>query len=367
MDVWLSPVLRIIFGLVSLIAGGELLVRGASRLAAAMKISPLVIGLTVVAFGTSSPELAVSVQSALAGNADIALGNVVGSNIFNVLFILGLSALIVPLVVSSRLIRLDVPLMILASVLLLLLGVDGRIGRLDGMMMFSGLLAYIFWCVRQSRRESSEVKAEFAQEMPPSKASRTALLVQIGFILGGLVLLGLGSRWLVGGSVFVATRLRVSELIIGLTIIAAGTSLPEVVTSIMAAWRGERDIAVGNVVGSNLFNILCVLGLTGAISPSGVAISPAALRFDISVMIAVAVACLPIFFTGNVIARWEGGLFIAYYIAYTTYLVLSVTQATITRTFGTIMIAFVIPLTVITLFIGVLRAARGRAKKTNTA
>ena len=362
MDVWLSPVLKIIFGLVSLIAGGELLVRGASRLAAAMKISPLVIGLTVVAFGTSSPELAVSVQSAWAGNADIALGNIVGSNIFNVLFILGLSALIVPLVVSSRLIRWDVPLMIVASVLPLLLGLDGRIGRLDGLLLFSGLLVYTFWCVRQSRRESSEVKAEFAQEIPVSKASRTALLVQIGLIIGGLVLLGLGSRWLVGGSVFIASRLGVSELIIGLTIIAAGTSLPEVVTSIMAAWRGERDIAVGNVVGSNLFNILCVLGLTGAIAPSGVAISPEALRFDIPVMMAVAVACLPIFFTGNVIARWEGGLFFAYYIAYTTYLALAVTQATITRTFGTIMIAFVIPLTAITLFIGVFRAARDRAK-----
>ena len=367
MGEWLWPILKIIFGLVLLIAGGEMLVRGASRLAAAMKISPLVIGLTVVAFGTSTPELAVSVQSALAGNADIALGNVVGSNIFNVLFILGLSALIVPLVVSSRLIRWDVPLMIVASVLLLLLGLDGRIGRLDGLLLFSGLLAYTVWCVRQSRRENSEVKAEFAQEMPVPASGTKALLVQIGFILGGLILLGLGSRWLVGGSVFVATRLGVSELIIGLTIIAAGTSLPEVVTSIMAAWRGERDIAVGNVVGSNLFNILCVLGLTSAIAPSGVAISPAALRFDIPIMIAVAVGCLPIFFTGNVIARWEGGLFFAYYIAYTTYLVLAITQATITRTFGTIMIAFVIPLTAITLSIGVFRAARDRTKKPNTA
>ena len=250
---------------------------------------------------------------------------------------------------------------------MLLLGLDGRVGRLDGLLLFVGLLVYTFWCVRQSRRETSEIKAEFAQEMPVPASGTTALLVQIGFILGGLILLGLGSRWLVGGSVFVATRLGVSELIIGLTIIAAGTSLPEVVTSIMAAWRGERDIAVGNVVGSNLFNILCVLGLTGAIAPSGVAISPAALRFDIPVMIAVAIGCLPIFFTGNVIARWEGGLFFAYYIAYTTYLVLAITQATITRTFGTIMIAFVIPLTVITLFIGVFRAARDRTKKPNTA
>ncbi len=362
MSNWLSAILGISFGLVSLIVGGELLVRGALRLAVAMKISPLVVGLTVVAFGTSSPELAVSVQSALAGNPDIALGNVVGSNIFNVLFILGISALIVPLVVSSRLIRWDVPLMIAASVLLLILGLDGRIGRLDGLLLFVMLLVYTFWCVRQSRRETSEIKAEFTQAMPAPASGTTALLVQIGFILGGLILLGLGARWLVGGAVFVATRLGVSELIIGLTIIAAGTSLPEVVTSVMAAWRGERDIAVGNVVGSNLFNILCVLGLTGAIAPNGVAISPAALRFDIPVMIAVAVACLPVFFTGNAIARWEGGLFFGYYIAYTTYLILAATQAPITRTFGTIAIGFVIPLTLITLMIGVVRAVRDRVR-----
>ena len=355
MNQWLSATLGILGGLIALILGGELLVRGASRMAAAMRISPLVIGLTVVAFGTSSPELAVSIQSALAGNADIALGNAVGSNIFNVLFILGLSALIVPLVVSSRLIRWDVPLMIAASALLLILGLDGHIGRLEGLLLFSGLLAYTYWCVRQSRRESKEVKAEFAQEIPSAKTSGGAVFVQVGFIIAGLILLGLGSHWLIGGSVFVATRLGVSELVIGLTIIAAGTSLPEVVTSVMAAWRGERDIAVGNVVGSNIFNILCVLGLTSLIAPGGIAIPTAALKFDIPVMIAVAVACLPIFFTGNVIARWEGGLFFAYYVAYTTYLILAATQATITRTVGTIMIGFVIPLTVITLIICVVR------------
>ena len=177
-----------------------------------------------------------------------------------------------------------------------------------------------------------------------------------------LVLLGLGSHWLIGGAVFVATRLGVSELVIGLTIIAAGTSLPEVVTSIMAAWRGERDIAVGNVVGSNIFNILCVLGLTSLVAPGGIDISTAALKFDIPVMIAVAVACLPVFFTGNVIARWEGGLFFAYYVAYTTYLILAATQATMTRTFGTVMLGFVVPLTGTTLLVGAVRAARRRAK-----
>lgn len=364
MDQWFLPILGIVGGLTMLVVGGELLVRGASRLAAAMKISPLVIGLTVVAFGTSSPELAVSVQSALAGNADIAVGNVVGSNILNVLLILGISALIVPLVVSSRLIRWDVPLMIASSVLLLLLGADGRIGHLDGLLLFAVLTAYLFWCVRQSRGESSEVQTEFAQEMPAVNSSGAALSVQIGFILGGLVLLGLGSHWLVSSSVWVARRLGISELIIGLTIIAAGTSLPEVVTSMMAAWRGEREIAVGNVVGSNLFNILGVLGLSSILAPSGIAISPEALRFDIPVMIAVALACLPIFFTGNLIARWEGGMFFAYYIAYTTYLVLAATQAAVTRTFGAIMLGFVIPLTALTLVIGVARALqRGKLNR----
>ena len=367
MEAWIWATLGIICGLASLIVGGELLVRGASRFAAAMKISPLVIGLTVVAFGTSSPELAVSIQSAWAGNADIALGNAVGSNIFNVLFILGISALIVPLVVSSRLIRWDVPLMIMASILLLLLGLDGKLGRLDGLLLFGGLLAYTYWCVRQSRRESSEVQAEFTHEVAATKSNGMATLLQIGLIIAGLILLGLGSHWLIGGSVFVATQFGVSQLVIGLTIIAAGTSLPEVVTSIMAAWRGERDIAVGNVVGSNIFNILCVLGLASIVSPGGVGMAPAALRFDIPVMIAAAVACLPIFFTGNLIARWEGGLFFAYYLAYTTYLILAATQAAITRTFETIMIAFVIPLTVITLLVAVARAARARPKRPNAA
>ena len=182
----LSATLGILFGLAALVAGGELLVRGASRLAVAMKISPLVVGLTVVAFGTSSPELAVSLQSAIAGNPDIALGNAVGSNIANVLFILGLSALIVPMVVSSRLIRWDVPLMIVASVALLLLGLDGRLGKADGSLLFGGLLAYTFWCVRRSRRESKKVKAEFAKEFPPAKARSLDVAVQIGFIVMGL-------------------------------------------------------------------------------------------------------------------------------------------------------------------------------------
>tara|TARA_R110002073_G_scaffold7747_1_gene43634 strand:+ start:2884 stop:3885 length:1002 start_codon:yes stop_codon:yes gene_type:complete len=325
--------LKIGGGLLLLVGGGESLVRGASRLARYMQISPLVIGLTVVAFGTSAPELAVSVQAALAGNADIALGNVVGSNIFNVLFILGVSALIVPLVVSSQLIRWDVPVMIAASLLLIVFGWDGAIVRWEGIVLFAEIIAYTYWCIRQSRQESRAVVEEFQQEWPTENEagikSASTLWVNFGWIGGGLVLLGLGSTFLISGAVKVAASLGVSELVIGLTIVAAGTSLPEVVTSITAAIRGERDIAVGNVVGSNIFNILCVLGLSSVIGPTGITVSDSALALDIPVMIAVACACLPIFFTGRVISRWEGGVFLFLYVAYTTYLIYNATTVAV--------------------------------------
>lgn len=352
-------IIFIVGGLAVLVVGGELLVRGASRIAALAKISPLVIGLTVVAFGTSSPELAVSLKASLAGQTDIAIGNVVGSNIFNVLFILGISALITPLIVSSQLIRVDVPLMIVASVALSVVSLDGSIGRIDGIGLFVGLICYVFWSIRQSRRETAVVQKEVEKEFAgaPEKATRQIIL-QIGLILGGLMLLTLGAKWLVDGSVTIARILGMSELLIGLTIIAAGTSLPEVAASILASIKGERDIAVGNVVGSNIFNIMCVLGLSAAVSPGGLEVSQTALRLDIPVMIVVALACLPIFFTGHVIARWEGGLFLAYYFAYTGYLILAVTNEAISRISGCVMLGFVVPLTVVTLLIGVVRSLK---------
>ena len=351
----------IVIGLVFLVAGGEVLVRGASRLAAIMGIPPLVVGLTVVAFGTSAPELAVSIKASLGGQTDIAVGNVVGSNIFNVLFILGVSASISPLVVSSQLIRIDVPLMIVASVLVLLFGIDGAIGRFEGFSLFAGLVVYITWTVVMSRKEAVEVKAEFEQEFAETeKPSASPIGLQIALIVGGLVLLTFGSRWLVDGAVTIARLAGMSELLIGLTIVAAGTSLPEVATSVLASIRGERDIAVGNVVGSNVFNLLCVLGLSAAIVPGGVVVSETALRLDMPIMVAVAIACLPIFFTGHLIARWEGGLFLGYYMAYMTYLVLAATVPAVSRTFGVVMLGFVIPLTAITLLLAVVRSLNAR-------
>lgn len=345
-------------GLALLTIGAEFLVRGASRLAALIGISPLVIGLTVVAFGTSAPEMAVSVESAYSGQADLALGNVVGSNIFNVLFILGLCAVLLPLRVAQQLLWMDVPLMIGASLLLLLLALDGSIGHLDGIMLFGGIVLYTVFAVVQGRKESAEVSEEYASEfVSKNKSIWSTWPVQLAFVGVGLLMLVLGSRWLVDGAVEIAKLLGISELVIGLTVVAAGTSLPEVAASVVASLRGERDIAVGNVVGSNLFNILAVLGLSSLASPNGINVAPAALTFDIPVMIAVALACAPIFFTGHLIARWEGAVFLTYYAAYTSYLILNAKAHDALPAFSVVMIEFVLPLTLLTLAIAYVRYA----------
>lgn len=354
-------------GLVFLIVGAEALVRGASRLAAALGITPLVVGLTVVALGTSSPELAVSTKAALSGQASIGLGNVVGSNIFNVLFILGLSALVAPLVVAQQLVRLDVPLMIVLSSIVLLLSLDGVLGRADGGFLVAGLAVYVWFLVRESRRERVEVTEEYAREFAVGSSRKIGAAVDVGLVVGGLALLVLGSRWLVDSASAFAMHLGVSELVVGLTIVAAGTSLPEVVTSIVAALRGERDIAVGNVVGSNIFNIMAVLGVASVVAPQGIDVSPAVVGFDIPVMIAVAVACLPIFFTGGAISRWEGALLLAYYAAYTLYVVLAASEHDALPRFSGIMLCFVIPLTAVTLALVAVQERRGTKKGRGSA
>jgi cation:H+ antiporter len=350
-----TPVL-LLAGTVLLIAGAELLVKGASRIAGALGISPLVIGLTVVAFGTSAPEFAVTAGAAWTGQADLALGNVVGSNIFNILFILGVSALVAPLVVSQQLVRLDVPLMIGVSIVVAVLALDGRIGRIDGLALFTGILIYTAFLIRQSRRESAAIRAEYDEAFgatgPPSWGPNLA------FLAVGLILLALGARWLVAGAVATAQAFGVSELVIGLTVVAAGTSLPEVATSVLASLRGERDIAVGNVVGSNLFNLLGVLGFGGLIARSGIPVSTGALTFDVPVMIAAAIVALPIFFTGYRIARWEGALLLGFYVAYAARLVLVAADHAVRPQFDAAMLYFVIPLTAVTLVVLVSRALR---------
>ncbi len=343
--------LKLIAGFVLLLVGAEILVKGASRIAAAIGISSLVIGLTVVSFGTSSPELSVSIISSLNGTADIALGNVIGSNIFNILFILGIAALIVPLVVAQQLIRLDVPIMICASLLVLLFSFNGVVSPWEGMILIALGIAYTAFVVYLSKRETNKkVIREYKEEFEEKAGKKPGgLLLSVFFIVAGLALLILGSRWLVDSAVQIATSFGVSDLVIGLTIIAVGTSLPEVATSVIASLRGERDIAVGNVVGSNIFNIFIILGTTAVIGKGGVEVSGSALRFDIPVMIAAALACLPVFFTGKKLARWEGGVFLAYYIAYTVFLILSSQKHASLQVFTQAMVWFVIPLTIITI------------------
>jgi len=349
-----------IFGLTLLVIGAEALVRGASKLALSMGVSPLVVGLTVVAFGTSAPEMAVSVDASLGGNPDLAIGNVVGSNIANVLLILGLSALIMPLLVAEQIIRQEIPIMIGASVLMVVMALDGTITRLEAGVLFALVVGYTVFLIRQSRRAARETLDEYAAEMPPDARWDRHWSVQLALIVGGLAALVLGSDWLVGAAVVFAQALGVSDLVIGLTVVAVGTSMPEIATSIVAALRGERDIAVGNVVGSNVFNIFAVLGVTGAVSAGGIPIPEAALNFDLWVMLAVAFATLPIMLTGREIARWEGAVFIGYYAAYTAYLVLAAQEHAALPAFSNVMLGYVMPITVITLIVSVMRHNHAR-------
>ena len=348
--------LYLALGLIALVAGASLLVRGAAKLAISVGISPLVVGLTVVAFGTSAPETAVSVGAALQGNSDIAVGNVVGSNIFNVLFILGVSALIAPLVIHRQLVRQEVPIMIGTSLLLGVMSLDGRIGHGEAALLLGLLLAYTGFLIVQSRRAGNDAHGVELAEAPAASRWDRHWSVQLLLIAAGLVLLVVGADWLVDSAVEIARALGVSDLVIGLTIVAAGTSLPEVATSIVATIRGERDIAVGNVVGSNTFNILGCLGASGLIASTGLTVSPPLLSFDLWVMLAAAVVCFPIFITGRRIARWEGVLFLLYYAAYTVFLVLAATHHAALQGFADAMLEYVLPLTIIVLVVSLLRS-----------
>ena len=345
-------------GVVALVVGAEALVRGASKLAVSFGLSPLVVGLTIVALGTSSPEIAVSVGAVLGGKTDVAIGNVVGSNIFNVLFILGLSALITPLAVHSQLIRQEVPIMIGCSLLLVVLVLDRQLGRFDAALLVATTFAYVGFLLWQSRARAQRDPARGgpAQASPPDALVRAARrgwdshwTAQAGLIVAGLAGLVFGAQLLVDAAVAFARAFGVSDLVIGLTIVAAGTSLPEVAASVVAAWRGERDIAVGNVVGSNILNIAACLGLAGVVSPAPLSIAPAVMNFDLWVMLAVAAACLPVLLTGREIARWEGAVFLGYYAAYAAYLVLAAQQHDALAGYSSIMLSFVLPITIVTL------------------
>ena len=345
-------IVTFVAGIALLMLGAELLVRGAAGVAVRVGLSSVVIGLTVVSMGTSAPELAVSVRDALDGAGDLAVGNVVGSNIANILLILGVSAAVgAGLVVAERIVRIDVPLMVGVSLLVLVLALDGRISRFEGALLVVLLVVYVTWTVRSARREGPDIVAEHEEAIDVEALRRSSYWVDGLLILAGLAGLVVGAQWLVSSATTVATEFGASELVIGLTVVALGTSMPELATSVVAVLRGQRDIAVGNAVGSNLFNLLGVLGVTAAVASGGIRVLEQAQEFDLPVMTAVAVACLPVFFNGYELKRWEGFLFVGYYVAYTTYLLLDATDATFLDPFRVGMVFFVLPLTTVTLVI----------------
>ncbi len=336
-------------GIVLLVFGADLLVRGAASLAAGLGVSSLIIGLTIVAAGTSSPEIAVSLQSAFMGQGAITLGNIVGSNIANVMLILGLAAMFGPLPVDRQIFRRDLPAMIGASLLTWMLALDRVLSRVDGTIMLLGLAGYIWMMWPRSAQSNQPPRHHQHQQR------WHVLVLQLAMIVGGLALLVVGARWLVDGAVTIATWLGVSELIIGLTIVAVGTSLPEIATSVIAGLRGERDIAVGNVIGSNVLNLLFVLALTMVLSPQPIAVPEVTVWLDLPVMVGAALICLPIFFSRRLVSRREGGLLLTYYLSYTIYLILSANGSAGLPLYNAIVGLLLVPITVVLLVVRALR------------
>jgi len=310
----LEAILFLIIGLILLFIGAEGLIRGSSTLALKIGITPLVVGLTVVAFGTSTPELVVSLKAALIGNDSISLGNVIGSNIANIALILGIAALIRPLDVHANVIRKEIPIMITITILLILLLLDGEVGFVDGLIFVLAIVIYTIVNITLARKEKN---AEVENEFKDGLKSKINVPLSIIMIVAGLGLLILGANLFVNGAISIAKSIGVSDAIIGLTIVAIGTSLPELITSIVASYKNESDIAVGNVVGSNIFNILGILGITALI----ITVNAEGINFiDYGVMFFASLILLPLSKTGFKISRLEGAFLIAGYIAYIYYL-----------------------------------------------
>ena len=309
-------------GLGALIVGAEVMVRGSARAASRLGISPIVVGLTVVSIGTSMPELAVGVVAASEGSGALAVGNIAGTNVVNMLFVLGLSALILPLAIEMRTLRFELPVMAGAAILLWVLAANGVLSRIDGLILVIGAIAYTFAVILASRRERQEAVAEFAESYPPD-ATRTSghrTLLHIGMMLAGIAVVVLGAEWLVDAAVGMAREFGVSDALIGLTVVAIGTSAPELVTTVVSTLRGERDIAVGNLLGSSIYNILLILGVTCLVPAHGLELTPALVRIDIPIMVGVTLACIPIFISGRRVGRFEGGAMVGAYVAYLVFL-----------------------------------------------
>ncbi|MFN7210455.1 MAG: calcium/sodium antiporter [Aggregatilineales bacterium] len=314
----LQDALLIILGLLGLFFGGNWLVKGAARLALSLGVSTLVVGLTIVAFGTSLPELFVSLDAVLQGATDISVGNVVGSNIANIGLILGLTALVFPVAVKRQVIRRDLPIMLVVSLLMFALIQNREINRPEGLLLFSGLIAYTILSYMLSLREqrtaaATEILDEAELGPDPRRANR---LFELGRLSVGLAVVVIGANWLVEGSVNIATALGVPKLIIGLTLVAVGTSLPELATTFIASLHKENDIAIGNIIGSNIFNILAILGITATVRPIG--INQRVLEADILIMLAFSFSLLMLV-RGSKVTRWQGGLLLTAYLIFTLW------------------------------------------------
>ena len=315
---WFIQIALGILGGVMLYYGAEFLVKGGVSIALKFKITPLVIGLTLVAFATSAPELAVSIDASLKGHGDVAMGNVVGSNICNIALILGLSALISPLPVNKKILKLDMPLMLAATaVLILFFLLNNGVNRWQGAVFFAGVVSYTVWSIYSSRKEG--VSEDDGGDEVEIKEVNT--LLSIGLVIAGLLTLVFGARFFVGSATFIARQLSVPEAVIALTVVAFGTSLPELATSVVAALKGEQDIAIGNVVGSNIFNILCIMGIAPMIKPVA---ARGISTIDMLVMAVVALLLLVMMLFGKKINRAEGALFLGINFAYVGYLVYKV-------------------------------------------
>ncbi|MCH9814971.1 MAG: calcium/sodium antiporter [Actinomycetia bacterium] len=407
----MSPlvVVLVVGGLILLVVGGEVLVRGASDIAHRIGMSRLVVGLTVVSFATSAPELAVTMDAVFSGSPGLAIGNVVGSNIANILLVLGVAAAIAPLAVRSRVVKLDVPVMIALSILVTIFALNGVIATWQGVVLLLALVGYVIRAVQVGRRDTAlETKAlapqwaapqspatgeidppaterpqdgaaaavtsgQETEPEPDAPAAKGAwpVIRALALIVVGVALLVVGARLLVNGATQIATGFGVSDVIVGLTVVAIGTSLPELATSVVAVLRGESDLAVGNAVGSNIFNLAFVLGTAALVAPGGIPVPESVANFDFVLMTVVAVLLLPVAYTRKSIDRWEGWLFLGYYLAYTSYLLLASADHDALGPFNVVMIAFVVPVTVILLITlavaerkdrRVRRAARAKAR-----
>ncbi len=304
-------IIFLIGGAISLFLGADLLIRGSSALAIRLGISPLVIGLTIVAFATSSPELIVSITAALKGNSGITLGNIIGSNICNIGLILGLSAAISPFTAQLQIVKREIPVMIFVNVLLVVFLIGGNINRIEGALMFLGMISYIFFSYRMALKTKDEKKEEVINKAVSGKQMKS--WVSILLILGGLLLLAAGSELFVKGSIQIAKTLGVSDVVIGLTLVAFGTSIPELITSVVAAVKKENDLAFGNIIGSCIFNILSIVGISSLIVPLK---STDIKIYDLIVMLAFSVLLLPLSKSGLIIKRWEGILLFTFYLVY---------------------------------------------------